>query len=251
MPFPLAHPVAVLPLRHFCPRQFDFPALVIGSLVPDLGYAFLTPRFGQSLAHPNPDNYTHQFWPGSFMLCLPAGLVVWAVVHFVQQPVKSLLPALHRQSLRPRCENPARTLFRLVVSLLLGTWTHLFLDSMAHEDGWLVEHLTFLRNSWPGLNGHRMAAYDCLYYVITFAGVAWLAWTYLIWLEKAAGPTGAKTRATKWLWSLLPATAVLLIATAGRGPRQSLSMVSVGVISFLIVAGFLVASEKVKHESKK
>src|SRR5437762_2617545 len=40
MPFPLAHPAAVLPLRRYCPRFLSFPALVIGSIAPDFGYCF-------------------------------------------------------------------------------------------------------------------------------------------------------------------------------------------------------------------
>lgn len=246
MPFPLAHPAAVLPLQRFCPRQLNFPALVIGSLVPDLGYAFLTPEFGQALAHPNSDNYTHQFWPGSFMLCLPAGLVVSTIFHLVWRSALSLLPTPHQQALRPRGEGPVKTILRLVVSLLLGTWTHLILDSMTHENGWLVEHLAFLRSSWPGLVGHRMRVHNIFYYVSTFAGVAWLAWTYISWLEKASGPSGARMRGTKWLWAVLPATAVLVTASAGRGPGQMISMIPVGAISFLLVVGFLVASGRKK-----
>ena len=48
MPFPLAHPAAVLPFRRYCSRWLNFPALVIGSLVPDLGYLF--PPIQRSLA---------------------------------------------------------------------------------------------------------------------------------------------------------------------------------------------------------
>jgi hypothetical protein len=48
MPFPLAHPVAVLPFRRYCPRFFSLPALVAGSLVPDYGHpkATLKPPSG-------------------------------------------------------------------------------------------------------------------------------------------------------------------------------------------------------------
>jgi hypothetical protein len=38
MPFPLAHPAAVLPLRRYCPKYLSFPVLIVGSLVPDVGY---------------------------------------------------------------------------------------------------------------------------------------------------------------------------------------------------------------------
>ena len=67
MPFPTAHPAAVLPLRRYCPRLFNFPALIIGSLVPDLGYplARFYRQFGDT---------SHTFY-GSFVFCLPAGLL--------------------------------------------------------------------------------------------------------------------------------------------------------------------------------
>jgi len=57
MPFPVAHPAAVLPLRRYCPRYLSFPALVVGSLSPDLGYLF---------GHLHADWFSHRFWAGSF-----------------------------------------------------------------------------------------------------------------------------------------------------------------------------------------
>src|SRR6266404_5342332 len=61
MAFPLAHPAAVLPLRRYCPRGFNFAALVVGSLSPDAGYLF-----GQR----NVDEFSHRV-VGSFGFCLP------------------------------------------------------------------------------------------------------------------------------------------------------------------------------------
>jgi hypothetical protein len=57
MPFPVAHLAAVLPLRRYCPRYLSFPALVVGSLSPDLGYLF---------GHLHTDWFSHRFWAGSF-----------------------------------------------------------------------------------------------------------------------------------------------------------------------------------------
>ena len=66
MPFTLAHPAAVLPLRRFCPRFLNFPALVVGSVGPDAGYAF---------GWLGADQVSHRFL-GSFVFCLPVGLVL-------------------------------------------------------------------------------------------------------------------------------------------------------------------------------
>ena len=68
MPWTFAHPVAVLPLRRFCPAQFNFAALAIGALTPDFG--FYVNLF--SLAT---DAHTLL---GSFLVCLPTGLVLLA-----------------------------------------------------------------------------------------------------------------------------------------------------------------------------
>lgn len=67
MPFPVAHPAAVSPLRRYCPRYLCFPALVAGSLAPDVGYVF---------GHRHVDWFSHRFWAGSFGFCLPAGLLL-------------------------------------------------------------------------------------------------------------------------------------------------------------------------------
>src|SRR5882672_6336607 len=69
MPFTLAHPAAVLPLRRW-PR-LDFVALVIGSMTPDFGYYLLLPDMRLE---------THSF-AGSLETCLPVGLLLVLLFH--------------------------------------------------------------------------------------------------------------------------------------------------------------------------
>jgi hypothetical protein len=61
MPWTLSHPAAVLPLRRLTPQPLDFPALVIGSMTPDIGYYIN--RFDLA-------NFAHTL-PGSVFACLP------------------------------------------------------------------------------------------------------------------------------------------------------------------------------------
>jgi hypothetical protein len=63
MPFPLAHPAAVLPLRRV--QALCFPALVLGSLTPDFGYLFA-----------DLSRLSHHLL-GSLLFCLPAGLLAY------------------------------------------------------------------------------------------------------------------------------------------------------------------------------
>jgi len=236
MPYPLAHPAAVLPLQRYCPRYLNFPALVIGSLSPDLGYAF-----GDS----HVDWLSHRFWVGSFGFCLPAGLLIWWVFYFLRRRVAGILTARlngFKDVPRAVCDRPIGPLFPIVVSLLIGAWTHILLDSITHEDGWLVEHLAFLRSSLPWVENRRIGVYAVLYAACTFVGVTWLAFYYLRWLESCLGAPGLRRPGKKWGWALLLASGTLLIAAASREPNRVMGIIPAGIITVLLVVGFVVVT---------
>jgi hypothetical protein len=235
MPFPLAHPAAILPLRRYCPRHLSFPALIIGSLSPDVGYFSGHFRLGE---------FSHRLLQGSFGFCLPAGLVLVLVFYIARLPVVGLLPSGYRRAFLPLCQRPAGSPFLIVSSLLIGAWTHLFLDSITHEDGWLAKHLPVLRSSVPWVGQHRLMICEVLYAGCTFAGVAWLAFCYLRWLEKAAGSPVPTTRGMKWGCALLLASSILFIALASRGAHQLMGIVPAGIIIVLLVIGFFLATGK-------
>ena len=72
MPWTLSHPAIVLPLRRFSPQPLDFAALVIGSMTPDIGFyidRFDLSTFAQTL-------------PGSFLACLPTGVILLLFYYF-------------------------------------------------------------------------------------------------------------------------------------------------------------------------
>src|ERR1035441_6750811 len=120
MPFPLAHPAAVLPLRRYCPRYLSFPALIIGSLSPDFGYLF---------GHLHVDWFLHRFWAGNFGFCLPVGLLVVWLFYLARAPLLKIHPDPYRELFWPLCRRPAAPWPVLPVSVLVGAWTHDLLDS--------------------------------------------------------------------------------------------------------------------------
>ena len=233
MPFPVAHPAAILPLRRYCPRYLSFPALIAGSLSPDLGYLFGQLQMGE---------FSHRFWAGSFGFCLPAGLVLVLLFYLLRSPTVRILPARWQEVLLPLCRRPAGHPLLIGVSLLIGAWTHILLDSITHEDGWLVERLAFLRSSLPSVGHRRLAVYAALYAGCTFAGAACLAFYYLRWLESRFGPPALKMPGTKWSWALPFAGGTLLIAEAGRRPGQVMGIVPAGIMALLLAVGFVVAT---------
>ena len=137
LPFTLAHPAAVLPLRR---TRLVFSALVIGSMAPDFPYFLMLTdgiRWGHSLR-------------GVFLFCLPAGLLLlWLFHSLVKRPLLALAPEYVRVRVAPDELDfrflPLRRFLLIVVSLLLGTFTHILWDGLTHDHGYFVKH-------WPWLS---------------------------------------------------------------------------------------------------
>jgi hypothetical protein len=141
MPFTLSHPAATLPIRALVRGRLPLGGLVVGSMMPDLGYYFApVPAF-------HGENHTLL---RSFTFCLPWGLALLAVVTLLEEGWQELLPA----PLRP--EGPIvtwslRTLPALAAAIVVGTWTHLLWDAWTHWYGWFVELFPVLRTEVAGV----------------------------------------------------------------------------------------------------
>jgi len=173
MPFTLAHPAAVLPLRRYCPRFLNYPALIIGSLVPDIGYCF--PRL-------NLDEFSHRF-VGSIEFCLPVGVLMLVLFYGLRARTVGILPERHRRVFLPLCQRQVGSLLLAVVSLLIGIWTHLLLDALTHKGGWLVAHMSMLQSPIVTVGGHTVRVHHLLWYACSFLGVAWLCLAYERWWQ--------------------------------------------------------------------
>jgi len=202
----------------------------MGSLSPDVGYIF-----GSGI-------FSHSFFPGSFVFCLPVGLLMLAGFFIIRLPVVAVLPPRLKQAFLPPCQSPVGSIFSIVFSILIGAWTHLLLDSIAHQDGWLAERLPFLRRSVPLLWKSDIKGYDAFYAGCTLFGVAWLAVCYWRWLEIAVrSPTFTKPW-VRWGFAFLFAVAILCVATATRGERRWLGIFPLGIITVSLVAFFLIGT---------
>ena len=182
MPFPLAHPVAVLPLRRYCPRLFDFPALVVGSISPDVGYAF---------GHLHIENFSHRF-VGSLGFCLPVGALMLTLFFLLRVPVVTRLPERYRRLFMPLCLRPPGPPLVIIFSLLVGTWTHLLWDSLTHKSGWFVRHLPVLQIPLASMGTHSLRVFGLLWYICSFVGVVWLWLEFEKWKQASEGAATLK-----------------------------------------------------------
>jgi hypothetical protein len=175
LPFTLAHPAAVLPLR----KKLLLSALVVGSMAPDFHYFFYFA----------PDAEASHSFPNTFLYSLPMGLaLLWLFHRFMKRPIISLLPESQVQKLvafaGPFPFTPVSRLLLILGSLIAGTLTHLLWDSFTHEQGWMVLHFPALQMIVLNSSSFQRPFYNVLQHLSSILGMAVMAIWYGRWLRK-------------------------------------------------------------------
>jgi Domain of unknown function (DUF4184) len=139
MPYPFAHPAAVLPLARPLGRFAVPSALAIGSMAPDFWY--VVPLLGRGDSHS---------LAGLAWFCLPAGLLAYALFHQVlKQPLIALLsPRLGRFT---PAGLPPVPWSAVMVSLIVGALTHLAWDALTHSYGDAAQRHNWLQHASTAL----------------------------------------------------------------------------------------------------
>lgn len=183
MPFTLAHPIAVFPLRRILGRDTPVSALVIGSMAPDIAY-FIPVGMERDFSHS---------LVGLFCFCLPAGVMTYVLYQILlKHPMVALLPAPWRlraaHLLHPPTTHSIRRSVLVVLGVLAGAATHLAWDSFTHVDGAPVLAMPWLQTHLFNLGNYPIQAYRILQYVSSGLGMlATLAW---LWRELGSSPGG-------------------------------------------------------------
>jgi len=179
LPFTLAHPAAILPLR----RYLVLSALVVGSLAPDFRYFLnLAPR----------GHFGHSF-KGIFIFCLPVGLaVLWIFQEIMKLPLISLAPWSHQQRLaalaKPFHWGGAGRFGLIVASLLLAAISHLAWDAFTHDSGLVVRNVPDMRVPLEEFGTHR-PLYNVLQHGSSLLGLAILVFWYWRWFKRTPPQT--------------------------------------------------------------
>ena len=199
MPFPLAHPAAVLPLRRV--PYLNFAALVIGSITPDLSYCLERYR-ADILAHS---------LRGCLLFSLPVGWFIVGIFRAVAEPLMEVLPSAHRRALLPACHSWNQPWFAVPVSVVIGAVTHVILDGFTHELGWWVERSSFLQWKLLVVSGHSFQVFRLLWHIASWGGLFLLWRAYARVLKDSGVPSRTapeaaadRRRYALWLGLLLP-----------------------------------------------
>jgi hypothetical protein len=202
VPFTLAHPAAVLPLRSL--RHLRMAPLTVGAVTPDLPY-YLPGGIARYVP------VTHAF-VHSFTVDLALGYALLASLVVLQRPLTALL-SVRARALCLRALLPLRRPIEWALAapaILLGVWSHLLWDSFTHRDGWIVHRVEVL--SAPLVFGpYDGTVYHALQYLSSVVGLCVLVLWYgrLPTPAASVGPGAARSAAAPVL--LLVVTAALLI----------------------------------------
>jgi hypothetical protein len=207
MPFTLAHPAAVLPLRR-APLLRTVP-LIIGAMTPDVPY-FLPWRLAKHI----PQGDTHTVL-GSFALDLPFGIVLLLFLWLLRVPLVAPLGPLSRAKCRAALQRfgsrPGNWALA-PISLLVGSWTHLAWDSFTHPDGWMVSRISAL-SAPVSVFSYTGELCHVLQYVSSVLGLAVLA----LWFVLLRVPQEGMDRAERGGGGPLLLGALVAAAAAAGG----------------------------------
>jgi hypothetical protein len=186
VPFTLAHPAAVLPLRGV--RYLYSAPLIIGAIVPDLPY-FLPAGAARYLPE------THEF-EASYTVCLGLGYLMLFTVFVLRRPLTALLAPRARwlclRALAPFQRWGAWAFAAL--GIIVGVWTHLLWDSFTHSDGWIVHRVAAL-SAPVTIGSYTGPLCHVLQYISSVFGLLVMVVWY--WRLPAPAPAPAEPGATR------------------------------------------------------
>jgi hypothetical protein len=204
MPFTLAHPAAVLPLRGS--RFLRTAPLIIGAITPDLPY-----YVPWNLSRFMPE--THDF-DGSYTTCLLIGYAMLVVVFVLRRPLTALLSprarwlCLHALT---AYRGGAKEWLLAAFAIVVGVWSHLLWDSFTHTDGWVVHRVAAL-SAPVTIAGHTLPVCAVLQYVSSVFGLVVMAvWYARLRVPPVVPHDPAAPRSAVGPILMLIATAALLI----------------------------------------
>jgi hypothetical protein len=208
MPLTISHPAASIP---FAKMGLPLSALVIGSMMPDLPYYV----FLYSL-----DTFSHSL-PGLALFCLPAGLFSLVIFHKVLKfPAFSLLPyPLQQRAVRHLTSFsffPAKHLMVILLSIIIGAFSHDAWDSFTHAYGLVVRHYPFLQTTLFHIGPHPVPLYELLQQLSSIIGIVLIIIWTLHWFKQST-PTeipSSRTATVPNKKNLIPAMCLIAFCTA-------------------------------------
>ena len=139
--------------------------LVVGSMAPDFEYFIRMKDYSL---------YSHT-WKGIIYFDLPLSILLAFLFHqLVRNYLIDSLPGLLNRRLDSFKQFDWTRHFKekflvILISIIIGTVSHILWDGLTHKSGYFVKHMPFLRQ-YIGIGGHHMALYEWSQYAWSLIG---------------------------------------------------------------------------------
>jgi hypothetical protein len=228
MPFTFSHPAAILPAVLLPKRYYSFTGLIAGSVVPDFEYFIRLSIHG---------DYGHSI-PGIFWFNLPLAIILaWIYHDIVRDPFINNLPKFFQSRLSQYQSLHWSLYFKrnwaiIIVSVILGTCSHLLWDSFTHETGFFAGLIPGLMAEIMGF-GHPIPVYELVQHGSTILG-AFIVFIYINQLPKNPVSTETKNRGYWWVAIMITSVVIGIRALAGFDEEFINSIIIAGMSGTLL-----------------
>ncbi|MDI2113718.1 DUF4184 family protein [Commensalibacter nepenthis] len=167
MPWTFSHPAIVFPLKQSRMGKFlDLPALVIGSISPDLFYSVGLFKLATRAHH-----FISWFYT-AFPLCI----VLFIVISILSRSLSKILPI----PIEPNKQWNVINCIVIACSLFIGAATHILWDGFTHETGSFVRSIDFLQYNLMSIitDTQELRIYKFLQYIGSILGLIYLYLKY-------------------------------------------------------------------------
>lgn len=229
MPFTLAHPALVIPVRYFPRKWISTTALITGSIIPD-AESYLRMYAEKELTHS---------WPGFSAFGLPFSILLCFVFHnVVRNTLIDNLPGLLYRKFSSFKTFNWNQRFRhhwpiIIISLIIGAASHFLWDSFSEFDGWLHKQIPFLKGNIMIGERELEIAY-LIQYISTLVGL-FVIGLFVLLLPSSKAPRTKRISIKFWLTIIVVATAIL-IPRKMKLPVNSIDDTMIAVLSALTLA---------------
>ncbi|MGO4180514.1 DUF4184 family protein [Paenibacillus sp. TAF43_2] len=207
MPFTFAHPLYIAPLKAAKPAYFSLTGLVLGSMSPDFEY-FIALEPYQTIGHS---------FGGLIYQAIPLSIMLAYLFHYVvKAPLAKNLPALgslDRKAYRLAHGwklNTVQSWLVFLASVVIGFYSHLFIDACTHYSGMFVTKFPVLRESIAGI-----PLYKWFQRSLSIVGLiieAMLLYRFINKAKLESAYTGAATKLKMVYWAIVLSCTLLTLA---------------------------------------
>lgn len=243
MPFTLAHPIYVYPLKRVAPKYINLTGLILGSMSPDFEY-FLRLEPYQTIGHS---------LLGLFLQAIPISIFFALMFHYViKAPIAEHLPSTLRLNQRAYSLlsgwglGSTREWFIFVISVIIGFASHMMIDAFTHANGLFVVHASLLREVFL----YNLPVYKMLQYGLSVFGLLLTVGLIVFRLYKSTPDRNCRDVSHKkkclfWMISLFVSVMVTVIKCLISASENLIGTIVVAPISGFIL-GVVLASIAVK-----